>query len=143
MEDTLNNEVIIERQFDFFCKTVSRNATRNISVQERNWNKKHVSIEDLSDVQLNNWFCHDSYATDFTEFNAHGYKVAISDDLLAEAVAKLPKRQHEIILLSYFVKKDKEIAELLGLSPSTVHEHKTNALLALRKIMEAKVDETE
>ena len=50
MKITSKGQEIIEYQFDTFCKKVLRNEARDIHAENKRWNKKHVSLEDLLEI---------------------------------------------------------------------------------------------
>lgn len=58
---------------------------------------------------------------------------------IGEAISKLPKKKQDIILLSFFWDmSEADIAKYLKIGQSTVHYHKTNSLIELKKLMEEK-----
>ncbi|MCX2970092.1 sigma-70 family RNA polymerase sigma factor [Streptomyces sp. JHD 1] len=55
---------------------------------------------------------------------------------LAEAVASLPERQHDVIILRYYERYDvAEIAEYLGIARATVRSTERNALRRLKAVL--------
>ena len=71
-----------------------------------------------------------------------GFEVAVTDELLAEALKTLPQDRLEIVLLSYFLEMSyPEIAAHLNLIRRTVSHRRKNALRKLKKIMEGFADE--
>lgn len=58
---------------------------------------------------------------------------------LMEAIAKLPKKQGEILMMKFFGKlKSKQIAEKLGVSAGNVDNESAKAYKALRQILQVK-----
>ena len=52
---------------------------------------------------------------------------------LQRALAKLPRRQREVVVLRYLADRpEAEVAALLGCSPGTVKQHASRGLAALR-----------
>ncbi len=59
-------------------------------------------------------------------------------DVLASAVAALPRRQREVVVLRYFLDlSEAQIADWLGVSRGSVKRHASRATVALAKRMEA------
>ena len=136
MKNTFIDEKTIEHQFISFCKAVLCNELRNIYAQEKRWLEKFISIDELTDMQMNSLSTYDRYETEYEIFHTHGHTIPIEDALLAEAVAYLPKKQQDVILLSFFLdRNEREIAILMGITQSTLHYHKTKALESLYQIL--------
>ena len=71
-----------------------------------------------------------------------GYEIAVSDELIAEALNALLADRRDIILLSYFLDmNDREIAQRLNLVQRTVNYRRTSALQELKKYMEGNANE--
>ncbi len=142
MVKTSDYEKIVEQRFDSFCKTVLRNCARNIYAENKRRNEKCISLELLTQAELSQLAFYDTYNAESICFTIHEYSIFVESLLIAEAIGELPKRQQDIILLSFFLDlKDVEIATLMNLANSTVHYHKSTALKKLRKIMEEQEDE--
>lgn len=132
----------IEHQFDCFCKTVLRNQARNIYSKNKRELEKFISLEALTQAELNELSILDVYESNYISFTALEYNVSVEDVLVAQANASLSKKKQDIILLSFFLEmKDIDIASLMNLANSTVHYHKENALKELRKFMEEHTNE--
>ena len=137
MRPTIINQEKIEYQFDSFCKTVLRNEARDMRSEEKRWNEKFVSLDELAEEQMSALCACDHYELETFIFHTHGHIISVEDAEIAGAVAKLPERQRDAILLSYFLDlKDVEVAELMDIKGSTLHYHKAKAFEALRKFME-------
>lgn len=79
----------------------------------------------------------DYYALEQTTFRVLDTTIKIADERLSRALEDLSQERREVILLSYLLDmKDREIAEQLGLSLSTVQYRRSSTLEKLRKIME-------
>ena len=86
----------------------------------------------------------DRYGVENSHFTVYGYDIEVKDTLIAEALQTLSERKQNVILLSYYLEmSDADIARVMNLVRSTVHEHRTRSLEILRKIMEEKADEKE
>jgi len=133
MKTIFKNEETIEHQFDAFCKKVLRNEARDIYGEIKRWNEKFISIAELTESQMENLQTYDSYETEHINFCTHGYTISIEDELLAKAVAHLPAKQRDVILLTFFLdRNDGEVAAIMGIAQSTLHYHKTKAFESLR-----------
>ena len=140
--NTSKYEKTIEHQFDSFCKTVLRNQARNLYVEAKRRNERFISLELLTQAQLNQLSIFDDYDSDYIFFATHNYDIRIEDILVAQALESLTKKKQDIILLSFFLNMtNADIATLMNLAESTVHYHKNNALNELRKFMEEHLDE--
>ena len=118
-------ELIIEQQFDSFCKKVLREEAHELY------------LEDLSDGQLGKLRRIDDYPSDFVSFCVQGQVVMIHNDRLAEAIASLTEEKRRIVLLAYFEDlSDREVAERMKLTRSTVQYKRTRALEEMKKKME-------
>lgn len=136
MKCTFIDQATTEYQFISFCKSVLRNEVRNIRAEERRWNEKFISLDQLAEEQVDKLCTCDRYESESFIFYTHNHCVSIDDALIAEAVAYLPEKQKDVILLSFFVDlKDVEVAELINIKGSTLHYHKTKAFETLRKLI--------
>ncbi|RBT08175.1 hypothetical protein EA87_00918 [Enterococcus faecium] len=134
---SLNHEKNIEHQFDSYCKTVLRNFARDIYTSEKFHNSLFVSLDTLTDEQLVRFSISDEYSSDYFHFPTIENDVLIKDFLIAQAITSLSKQKQDIVLLSYFIHlTNVAIADLMGLSESTIHYHKVNALNELRIYLE-------
>lgn len=84
----------------------------------------------------------DEYPSEKFNFSVLGLDVAISDELIAQAIAALPEQKRDIILLAYFLDMtDGEIGEKLNLVRRTVQYKRTSSLAELKKLMEGNANE--
>jgi RNA polymerase sigma factor (sigma-70 family) len=137
MVSTSNCQKNIEHQFDSFCKIVIRNYVRDIYDKMKTQKKHLVSLESLTQSELEQLSITDIYDSDYFKIAVYNFEVHIADVLIAQAITSLNKRKQEIILLSFFLDMSNvDIANLLNLTESTVHYHKENALKELKKYLE-------
>lgn len=137
MVSTSNCQKSIEHQFDSFCKIVIRNYVRDIYDKMKTQKKHLVSLESLTQSELEQLSITDIYDSDYFKIAVYNFEVHIADVLIAQAITSLNKRKQEIILLSFFLDMSNvDIANLLNLTESTVHYHKENALKELKKYLE-------
>ena len=131
----------VRHQFDSVCRKILRNESRNYNKQLARRSEKEVSLSDLSEKELGQLYAMDEYPSDSTCFDVLEYRVAVKDDRLAEALAALPSKKRDVILLSYFLDmKDTEISEKLKVVGSTIHRRRTSSLKELKLRLEVKED---
>jgi len=72
-----------------------------------------------------------------------GEAALVEQVALARAVARLPRRQREVVVLRYLVDlSELDAASVLGVAPGTVKSHLHRALVALRRDLGADFEET-
>ena len=104
----------VRHQFDSLCKKVLREESRNYKKQLVRRAEKEINLSELSETELSQLYVMDEYPSDSTFFDVLDYCVAVKDDRLAKALAALPNKKRDVILLSYFLDmSDTEIAEKL------------------------------
>lgn len=139
--ENLDYEKTIEHQFDSFCKTVLRNQARNLYHEMKNRSNRFISLEQLTQAQLNQLSVSDDYESNYIIITTHNYDIQIENALIATALCSLSKKKKDIILLSFFLNMTNvDIAERLNLAESTVHYYKKIALKELKKFMEEHSD---
>jgi DNA-directed RNA polymerase specialized sigma24 family protein len=74
--------------------------------------------------------------TEPTVFIAGEYEVPIENDILADALLRLPENQRQIILLGACGESDKRIADRLNVPRSTVQYRRTDALRKMKAYAE-------
>jgi len=137
MKYNFKNEESFEYQLDAFYKKILHNEVRNAYAESICWNKQQISLDQLTEAQLNEISICDHYETEYVKFHTYGYTIPIKDALLANVVARLSKIQQDIILLSFFLEQSEdEVAKLLSIDQGTLHYHKTKALESLREFLE-------
>ena len=128
--------------FDAYCKRLLKNEA--IDIQRRNvWlAKKEISFSELSRRDLLRLQYMDSYNYDPKVFSVLDTDIVIENEDLGAALAELSPERRNVVLLSYLLDmKDREIAEQLDLSLSTVQYRRASALTRLRKLMEGYTNE--
>jgi Sigma-70, region 4. len=128
--------------FDSFCKKVLKNEARDYYDEVKRRREHEISFSELSAQDMEMLFVLDDYSTDYFNFSVLGYDIAVQSELLAKAIAVLPKEKRDIILLSYFLDMtDREIGIMLNLVRSSVQYKRTSSLRELKKFMGGKADE--
>lgn len=131
-----------EHTFDCFCKKILKNETRDYYKHLKYRRKNEISISELSEDVMEQLAIWDKYFFDTYHFEVMGFEIAVTDELLAEALKSLPQNRLEIVLLSYFLgMTDPEIAKQLNLVRRTVAYRRTSSLQHLKKFMEENADE--
>ena len=103
--------------------------------------KKETNLSELSEAELGQLYAMDEYPSDSTYFDVLEYRVGVKDERLAEALATLPSKKRDVILLSYFLDmNDTEIAEKLKVVGATIHYRRTSSLKELKLRLEVKED---
>ena len=131
----------VRHQFDSLCRKVLRDESRNYKKQLARRAEKEANFSGLSEVELNQLYVMDEYPSDSTYFDVLDYQIAVKDVRLAEALAALPSKKRDVILLSYFLDMtDTEIAEKLEVVGSTIHRRRTSSLEELKLRLEVLED---
>ena len=69
-------------------------------------------------------------------------KIVVRDKNLGEALQYIIPQKRAVILLSYFAGyNDTEVANILGVSPTSIARRKKSALLRLRELLEVRVND--
>ena len=139
-----NDELTIRNQFDRICKLALKGEAvdyyRHIAYRQEH----EVLLSELSQKEQNRLFTVDEYKAENKCFQAIGYDIEVKDALLAEAIQSLSEKKRKVVLLSYFMDmSDAEIARVMNLVRSTVHEHRRRSLELMKEIMEEYQNEQE
>ncbi len=131
----------VRHQFDSICRKVLRDESRNYKKQLARRAEKETNLSELSEAELGQLYAMDEYPSDSTYFDVLDYRVGVKDERLAEALAALPSKKRDVILLSYFLDmNDTEIAEKLKVVGATIHYRRTSSLKELKLRLEVKED---
>ena len=131
----------VRHQFDSICRKVLRDESRNYKKQLARRAEKEINLSELSEAELGQLNAMDEYSLEDMVFDVLEYRGAVKDDRLAEALAALPGKKRDVILLSYFLDMtDTEIAEKLKVVGSTIHRRRTSSLKELKLRLEVKED---
>ena len=130
------NERRIQNQFGGFCVRVLKNEANNIHREHARLRDREKSLNDLNAAELEQTATTDQYFMGEHIFEVLGLPVVVTGDLLAEAIAQLPKDKRDVILLAYFVGlNDREISERIDISRQAVTRRRNNALKELREYL--------
>ncbi len=134
----------IERQqaFDCFCKKVLKNEAAN-GHREINYRANmEISMSDLPEEALEQLAVYDEHPWEYTSFPVGKETVLVKDDRLAEALAAIPERERNILLMYFFLEMaDREIADETGVARRSVNRHRQSAIRLLQKLMGGEADE--
>ncbi|MDO4800589.1 MAG: sigma-70 family RNA polymerase sigma factor [Prevotellaceae bacterium] len=129
--------VLQEQTFDSFCKTVIRNAAKDIRRELAARVTQEVSLDSLARCEQLALSAEDHYFNMPTKFVVRGVPVIVVDSELGQALQYLTPRRRDMVLLYYFcAHTETEIGEIFGLKPSSVKYNLTVALQRLRQLLE-------
>ena len=130
------NERRIQNQFGGFCVRVLKNEALNIHREHARLRDREKSLNDLNAAEPEQAATADKYFMGEHVFEVLGLPVVVAGDLLAEAIAQLPKDKRDVILLSYFLSlSDRKISERIGISRQAVTRRRNTALKELREYL--------
>lgn len=126
----------IQNQFGGFCVKVLKNEARHIQREYARQREQEKSIDDLTLAEQEQIAHEDQYFNGEHIFEVQGLPIVVTGDLLAEALAQLPKAKREVILLSYFLGfSDRKIGERLNVVRQTITKRRAVALKELRRYL--------
>lgn len=135
MKDSYEQRV--QNQFGGFCTRVLKNEANRIHNEYARQREMEKSLDTVTPEELEQIAVMDQYFQDDHVFEVLGKQVVVTGDLLADAIAKLPDRKRDIILLTYFLGlTDREISKYLNIVHQTVSKNRIRILKELREILE-------
>ena len=135
MKDSYEQRV--QNQFGGFCTRVLKNEANRIHNEYARQREMEKSLDAVTPEELEEIAVMDQYFQDDHVFEVLGKQVVVTGDLLADAIAKLPDRKRDIILLTYFLGlTDREISKYLNIVHQTVSKNRIRILKELREILE-------
>ena len=131
----------VRHQFDCFCKKVLREESRDYERQLARRREKETIFSDLPDAVLSQIGEIDDYPSDHTYFDVLDYRIAIRNEQLAKALASLPSKKRDVVLLAFFLDmNDSEIAEKFNVVRTTIQRRRISSLADLKSRLEVKKD---
>ena len=131
----------VRHQFDSICRKVLWDESRNYKKQLARRAEKEISLSELSEAELGQFFAMGKCPSNDMVFDVLEYRVSVKDERLAEALSALPSKKRDVILLSYFLDmNDTEIAEKLKVTGAAIHYRQTSSLRELKLRLEVKED---
>ena len=135
MKDSYEQRV--QNQFGGFCTRVLKNEANRIHNEYARQREMEKSLDAVTPEELEQIAVMDQYFQDDHVFEVLGKQIVVTGDLLADAIAKLPDRKRDIILLTYFLGlTDREISKYLNIVHQTVSKNRIRILKELREILE-------
>ena len=129
----------VRHQFDSFCKKVLREESRDYERQLAHCLEQEIPFSDLSESILSQISVMDEYPSDHTYFDVLDYRVAVRNNQLAKALASLPSKKRDVVLLAFFLDmNDAEIAEKFNVVRTTIQRRRTSSLAELKSRLEVK-----
>ena len=126
-------------QFDAFCKTVLRHEAISYFRELNRQRERAIQFSTLSQHELDELYTVDEYPSDKFAFSGVGHVRHLESELVAGAVAGLPDREQQILILHCVLElPDREVGVFVGLSRSAVQRHRTKTLNELRKDLQSK-----
>ena len=136
------HEIHKQHTFDSFCKKVLKHEAGNGHREINRKARMEISMSDLPEEAMEQLAVYDDYPWDYTPFQVGDETVLVKDDRLAEALAAIPEKERNIVLLYWFLElADREIADRMGIARRTVNTHRQNAYRLLKKLMGGDADE--
>lgn len=85
---------------------------------------------------------HDTYTLYSKTFYVKNQPIVVRDKHLGEALQYIIPQKRAVILLSFFDGcNDTEVANILGVSPTSIARRKKSALIRLRELMEVRAND--
>ena len=135
MKDSYEQRV--QNQFGGFYTRVLNNEANRIHNEYARQRELEKSLDAVTPEELEQIAVVDQYFQDDHIIEVLGKQVVVTGDLLADAIAKLPDRKRDIILLTYFLGlTDREISKYLNIVHQTVSKNRIRILKELREILE-------
>ena len=135
-------EIQRQQAFDSFCKKVLKHEANNGHREINRRALMEIPMSDLPEGAMEQLAVYDEYPWEYTSFNVGEETVLVRDDRLAEALAAIPEKERNIILMYWFLDMaDREIADHMGIARRTVNTHRQNAYRLLKKLMGGEADE--
>ena len=128
--------------FDAFCKRVIRNAAVDAFRKTKRKQKVEMDVDDPMIAYIHSIQTHDTYTLYSRTYYVKEQPIVVRDKNLGEALQYIIPQKRAVILLSYFAGyNDTEVANILGVSPTSIARRKKSALLRLRELLEVRVND--
>lgn len=127
-----SEEEKLQAIFDSYCKTVIRNASRNIHKRYKRQIKNEILVDFSSGGFLDEATQSQESPSERLFVTYKGQSYPVKSLKLYEMLIQLPPKQLEVIVLKYWCKHtDQQAADLIGVTARTVRNRRT---LAQKKI---------
>ncbi len=135
-------EIQRQQTFDSFCKKVLKHEAANGHREINRRALMEIPMSDLPEEAMEQLAVYDEYPWDYTSFQVGNETVYVKHERLAEALAAIPEKERNIILMYWFLDMaDREIATHLGIARRTVNTHRQKGYDLLKKLMGGEADE--
>ena len=125
--------------FDQFCKTLLKNEAKNAWRAINKQRDREITAGTAEDMA---WLLpseDDTYSTYHKVFYVKDIEITVTKEFVGEALQYIIPQKRAVILLSYFEGyNDTEVANILGVSPTSIARRKKSALMRLRELMEVR-----
>lgn len=127
-----------EQTFDSYVKKVIRNEGKNARKELSRCAQRNIPLSSLPDEALTRLSSEDVYHLEESmTFFVRGEMITVHDLILGQALASLPPKRRDVILLYYFLgQTDPQIGARLNLDPSTIRYRRKTGLQRLKAILE-------
>ena len=104
--------------------------------------KVEMDIDDPMIGYIHSIQTHDTYTLYSRTYYVKEQPIVVRDKNLGESLQYIIPQKRAVILLSYFAGyNDTEVANILGVSPTSIARRKKSALLRLRELLEVRVND--
>lgn len=135
-------EIQRQQTFDSFCKKVLKHEAANGHREINRRALMEIPMSEIPEEAMEQLAVYDEYPWDHTSFQVGNETVYVKHDRLAEALAAIPEKERNIILMYWFLDMaDREIAAHLGIARRTVNTHRQKGYDLLKKLMGGEADE--
>lgn len=123
-----NEQETLRQIFDSYCKTVIRNASRDIRRRYKRQQCEEVLVDFSAGGFLDETTVDQDFPIERQYITYKGESYPVKSYRLYEMLTQLPDKQLEVIILKYWCKfTDKQIADSIGVTVRTVHNRRSRA----------------
>lgn len=128
-----------EYAFDAFCKKVIKHAAADAHRERRKQKRMELDIDQTMIAYIHSIQTQDTYSPYTRTYYVKDLPIVVKDKQLGDALQFIVPCKRAVLLLSYFSGyNDSEIAQLLGISSTSVARRKRSGLIRLRELMEVR-----
>ena len=124
----LNEQETLRQIFDSYCKTVIRNASRDIRRRYKRQQCEEVLVDFSAGGFLDETTVDQDFSIERQYITYKGELYPVKSYRLYEMLTQLPDKQLEVIILKYWCKyTDKQAADSIGVTVRTVRNRRSCA----------------
>lgn len=117
--------------FDSFCKSVIRNASRNLKRDFAYRRKREIT--GAEETWLDAKECSDTYPCEDFHLREGTFSCCLSNEKLYQAILSLPEQQRIVLILDFWCEwPDTQISNYLGVTARTVYNLRQRAFKAIQ-----------